>query len=264
MVNPLFKDQTDIKVRALFVGQRIDLRAFEHAHRLASAPLLVSAGALGAAVLFRYGVVVLFGLSAIEEVSFLSDIQSLIVKPFKEVESEEVELVRDAHEQEGVKQSRIVLHEFSLARLQLVAGVLAKSVVLGHYEANLATTFDRIEPLAEELQHGRKVGSQGRQLLGHIGDALSIQGKMVGRVEVAEKPELLWEHPEMERLYLRLEDEYELRDRHLALERKLDLISRTAETLLGLLQDKRTLRVEWYIVILIVVEIVLYVYELVV
>jgi len=50
----------------------------------------------------------------------------------------------------------------------------------------------------------------------------------------------------------------------LALERKLDLISRTAETLLGLLQDKRTLRVEWYIVILIVVEIVLYVYELVV
>jgi uncharacterized Rmd1/YagE family protein len=48
----------------------------------------------------------------------------------------------------------------------------------------------------------------------------------------------------------------------MALERKLELVSRTAETLLDLLQDKRTLRVEWYIVILIVVEIVLTLYEL--
>lgn len=78
---------------------------------------------------------------------------------------------------------------------------------------------------------------------------------MVGRVEVTEKPELLWDHPEHEQLYLRLEDEYELTERHAALDRKLSLISRTAETVLSILQDKRTLRVEWYITILIVIEI---------
>jgi required for meiotic nuclear division protein 1 len=39
-------------------------------------------------------------------------------------------------------------------------------------------------------------------------------------------------------------------------------LSGTAETLLGMLQDRRTLRVEWYIVILIVVEIFLTLYEL--
>ena len=61
---------------------------------------------------------------------------------------------------------------------------------------------------------------------------------------------------------MRLEDEFELGERHKALERKLELVSRTAETLLDLLQNKRTLRVEWYIVILIVVEILLTFYEL--
>ena len=61
----------------------------------------------------------------------------------------------------------------------------------------------------------------------------------------------------MERFYLLLEAEYEISERHIALERKLDLISRTAETLLDLLHSQRSLRVEWYIVILIVVEIVL-------
>lgn len=78
---------------------------------------------------------------------------------------------------------------------------------------------------------------------------------MMGRVEVSEKPELLWDHPEHERLYLRLEDEYELSERHAALDRKLSLLSRTAQTVLSILQDKRTLRVEWYITILIVIEI---------
>ena len=246
--------------RAFFIGQRLDLRAFEKASRLMVSPLMVSAGAHGVAVLFRYGVVVLFGLSAVEEAAFLNDMKAFVIQPFDKVESEEVDLVRAG--EDGVDGCHIQLSEFDLPRLQVVADVLAKSVVLGHYETALALTFDRIEPLATKLQTGARFMHQSRELLRHIGDVLLIQSKMVGRVEVSEKPELLWEHPQYERLFMRLEDEFELGERHKALERKLELVSRTAETLLDLLQNKRTLRVEWYIVILIVVEIVLTFYEL--
>ncbi len=99
-------------------------------------------------------------------------------------------------------------------------------------------------------------------MLRHIGEVLTNQHNMVGRVEVSEKPDLLWYSPELERLYAYLEDEFEIRERHRALERKLDLIARTAQTMLNLVQTKRSLRVEWYIVILIVVEILLSVYQL--
>jgi len=57
-------------------------------------------------------------------------------------------------------------------------------------------------------------------------------------------------------------EEYELIERHRSLERKLELISKTAETLLGLLQNQRSHRVEWYIVILIVIEVFLTLYEM--
>ncbi|MBI4970977.1 MAG: RMD1 family protein, partial [Candidatus Omnitrophica bacterium] len=67
-----------------------------------------------------------------------------------------------------------------------------------------------------------------------------------------------------ERFYARLRDEYEIRERHLALDRKVELIFRTADTLMDLLQTRRSLRVEWYIVILIVVEIFLILYEMIV
>ncbi len=63
-------------------------------------------------------------------------------------------------------------------------------------------------------------------------------------------------------MFARLEDEYELQERRLALERKLDLISHTVETLVDLLQNKRALRVEWYIVALILFEILLTLYQL--
>ena len=242
-------------VRALYDGQRLDLKVFEHTDQLADHPLTIRAGAAGIAVLFRYGVVVCIGLQPAEQVGFLEDIRRLIREPFDAPEGDEVELVLAPSDAEGMAGGRLRLNAFDLERLQLVADVLAKSVVLAHYEIRLATQFDQIEPLAQRLKQGYGVGSQGKQLLMHIGDILAIEAKMIGRVEVAEKPELLWDHPEHDRLYLRLEDEYELSERHAALEKKLALMSRTAETVLSILQDKRSLRVEWYITILIVIEI---------
>ncbi|HUW80866.1 MAG TPA: RMD1 family protein [Acidocella sp.] len=89
---------------------------------------------------------------------------------------------------------------------------------------------------------------------------LLIQHKIVDRVGIGDKPELLWEHPELERLYARLTEEYELRERDHALDRKLEVIARTVQTLLGLVQSESNLRVEWYIVALIVVELFVAIY----
>ena len=100
------------------------------------------------------------------------------------------------------------------------------------------------------------------ELTDQIGLSLLTEQRMVGRVEMKEKPELLWDHPELEGLYLQLFDEYELGERSIALEQKLDLITRTAETLLRLEESRRSLRAEWYIILLIVVEILLTLYEL--
>jgi len=246
--------QNIISVRAHFLGQRLDLRSFEQTHRIAMTPLLVRAGSSGCAVLFRYGVVVLFGLDSIEEASFLSNIQSMNLEPYDSPEKDDARITVVANTLEGIEQGNIVINKLATQHFQLVATILAKSLVLSHYESRVANSFDRIEPLAVSLQKGG-VHRGGRELLAHIGDTLTILSKMVGRAEVSEKPEIIWEYPEYERLYMRLEDEYEIKERHIALERKLDLVSRTAETLLELLQHRRSLRVEWYIVILIVVDI---------
>ncbi len=262
MHKELLSNKGLIKAHALFVGRRLDLRGLESSRLLPGLPLMISAGEQGCAVLFRYGAVVFFNISPVEEVSFLSHLAPLIRDPFEPPDSEVIELRIDPARDERVENSILSIKDTRLERLQVVADILAKSVVLDHYEKRVGDVFDRIEPLAENLQQRGRTEYKDLELLRHIGGTLLIQHTTVGRVEIEEKPEVLWEQPELERFYVRLEDEYELRERHLALERKLDLISRTAETLLDLLQHKRSLRVEWYIVILIIFEIMLSLYDL--
>lgn len=251
-----------IQARAMLLGDRLDLRALETVERLASAPLTIAVGAQGRAVLFRFGAVVLFDVEAIEEAAFLARLRPFIIGSLAEPEMETLTLRIDPQGAEGMDKDILVLRNLSVERLQVVADVLAKSSVLGLYEQQVANSFDRIEPLAEELRKRGRGTRRARDLLSHIGDALLTQHRMVGRAEIIEKPELLWEHPELEALFLRLEDEFELKERAHALERKLELSTRTAETLLDLLQTQRSLRVEWYITTLILVEIGFTIYDL--
>ncbi|WP_404785246.1 RMD1 family protein [Altericista sp. CCNU0014] len=262
---PLFSgvaNGTPISIRSRFVGERLNLKTLETTAPLSSNPLLIRAGSDGCAVLFRYGVVVLFNLSAIEEVSFLENLKPLISEPAQTVVSEQIEAIFDAEAKERIGSTAIWLQDRSVERLQVVADIFAKSVILEYYENQIARLFERIRPFADAIQNQGVRRPKDRELLRQIGGTLLIQHKMVGIVEVGEKPDPLWERPDLERLYLRLEDEYELRERLLALERKLALVSRTAETALELMQHDSSHRVEWYIVALIVVEILLSVYEL--
>lgn len=260
-IHPLIQADT-IRARALLVGSRIDLRALEFAERLAVSPVAVSLKGGGIAVLFRYGVVVFFGVDAIEQTDLIEKLKPLITQPYlhPEVESVEIRIIPDGRE--GMEGNTICLQEATVERFQLVAEILGKSVVLARYESQLSQSFDRIEPLAAGLEQNRRIGRDMKALLRHIGGALASEQNMVGRVEVTDKPDLLWERPELERFYLRLEDEFEIRERHAVLERKLDLVTRTAQTILELLHNRRSLRVEWYIVILIVFEIVLSLYDM--
>ena len=216
------------------------------------------------AFLFRYGVVVTLGTTADQWRALAEQLKPLITSPFEKPIEDHFDLVIRPKERESVTDSGIVVHSLDVERIFVIADVLAKSVVLEHYEERIGEVFERVQPLAVTLQKSGRAAPRGRELLQHVGQCLLIQHHTVWRVEVEDKPEITWDHPDLERLHVRIADEYEIHERHQALERKLQLLARTAETLVSLLQQKRSLRVEWYIVILIVVEILLMLYEMLV
>lgn len=250
------------KAGAVLIAQRIGLRSWRPAETLATNPLTVAVKGGGVAVLFRYGAVVFFDVSPASAAAFLAEIQPQIGNPYPAPETEEVEVRVDPAVKQGMKEEVVFLEAVSVERLQVIADVLSKSVLLAFYESSIAAGLERMERLAVELERTGRIAAKTRSLLKDVGASLHTEHLMVGRAAVSDKPEILWDVPVLEGLYLRLEDEFELQERHLALEQKLGLVTRTAQTLLDTLNTRHSLRVEWYIVILIVVEIGLTLYEL--
>jgi uncharacterized Rmd1/YagE family protein len=247
-----------ITVRALLLGDRIETAGLERSDVLATVPLAFRAGEKGIVALFRYGVAVMVGMSPLEEDEVIRRLDGRIVGPIspREEETVQIEIAPDRDDQ-VTSSGVIVLKALTTEHILLIADALATSVVLAHDEKNVATVFGVIQPLAQELaQRGRTPGGR-RAILKHIGNALLVQHRVSGLVAVAEKPDVLWERPDLERLYARLEDEYELKERADVLTRKLTVISDSAKAFADIIDTERSLRLELIIVVLIVVEIVI-------
>jgi uncharacterized Rmd1/YagE family protein len=248
------------EVRALHVGDRIDIKGVDP--RLTPhLPVTIEVGTAGLAVLVRAGAVVLFNVDPIAQERFIADLGNRVQGRTKTQETERA-VVR-AGDADAVEPDAIVLQKITLEKLQVIAEILGKSVVLSRYETDIAEAFTGIEPKALQMKTtpGRLPWKQ-KDLVKTIAEAMLAEHSLVARAELLEKPDLLWESSELDRLYKRLEDEYELRERYLAMDTKLGVISKTAQTMLELAQAKRSLNVEYYIVALIVFEVVLGIFEL--
>jgi uncharacterized Rmd1/YagE family protein len=251
-----------LTAHALQLGDRINTAGFE-GHILSAVPLAVRVGASGIAVLFRYGVVVFIGLSTKEEAELLERLQARIFGRITPPEEEWAKIqVEKAGEEPIPVGGPILVREFSLERLLLVAEALAKSVVLGRDEREVANVLDTIEPFARELANLGRTSRNRTDLLKLLGNALLVQHRVSGRVAVGEKPDVLWDRPDLERLYARLQDEYELSERVETLNRKLAVIADTATTLADIIDTKRSLRLELIVVLLIAFEIVITFYQI--
>jgi len=249
------------EVRAICVGDRIDVRGIDP--RLSqSLPVMIEVAPAGYAVLLRAGAVVLFGIDPIQQERFIADLGSRVTGRHDKMEAERATVrLGDA---DGIEPDSVIMKEITIERLQVLAEVLGKSVILSRHEAEIADTFTSIEPLAAEMKlNPNKLPFRQPDLVRQIGSSMLVEHELVGRAEILEKPELLWDRPELDRLYARLEDEYELRERVLVLERKVEVVSGAARTMLELHQAKRSLNVEYYIVALIILELAVAIIQLV-
>ena len=245
-------------IRALLLGDRLDTAGLERSDMISTTPFAFKIGDHGFAALFRYGVVVLAGLSPIEEDDFLRKIAPRISGKLPNMDDEMATILLDPEKDDlAPPGGPISLREFTPERLLVIADVLAKSVALAHHERQVGAVFDVIDPLARDLARDGKLPHHRKAISKLIGEALLVDHRMAGRVAVEDKPDVLWDRSDLERLYARLEDEYELKERANTLSRKINVVQDTARALTDLIDQQRSLRLEQIIVLLILFEVVM-------
>ena len=111
-----------------------------------------------------------FNLDSREQATVLDSLRSVARQPFVAPETERAAFHLCPGEEEEVRDDIIQIQELSIPHLQVAASILAKSVVLGHYEKSMAEATNRIEPLAAGLRKGIAFGGRSKTLLRHLGE----------------------------------------------------------------------------------------------
>ncbi|HWA61111.1 MAG TPA: RMD1 family protein [Caulobacteraceae bacterium] len=253
-----------MSVRALVLGERVDTAGLERKDALSTAPLFFRVGEHGFAAVFRYGVVVLIGLTPLEEDPVIAGLATRVSRPAEARDEETAAIEAGGEGEDRVDPDGVIrLVDASPERLLVVADAMAKAVAVDYDERRIAAVFEEIEPWARELAElGRRRGKRS-DTLRLIGRALFVQHRVSERVAVAEKPDILWDRPDLERLYARLETEFDLEERAEILNRKLSLIGDTARLLTDLIDTERSYRLELAVVLLIVGEIALTLWQII-
>jgi required for meiotic nuclear division protein 1 len=259
----LFPAPLHFTARALLLGDRIDLAGLERGDAISTSPLAFHVGQSGMVALYRYGVAVMVGLTPLEEEDVLARLKERIVGARLRKEDEIASLLIGETEDRITPSGQIALRDLSNERFLVFADTLAKSVALGRDEREVNSVFDKVEPLANVLGRLGRPMRNRREMLRLIGQALGVQHRVSARVAVDDKPDVLWDRPDLERLYARLEDEYELKERGQTLQRKLDVIVETVRALTDIIDADRSSNMEAAIVLMILAELGLSLFQIV-
>lgn len=252
----------EMTARALLLGEGLDLKGLERQDAFSTNPLAFKTSTNGMAMLFRFGAVVFFDMTPIEEDDLVHGLTRRIIQPLQEREIETAKVSIGPEEDPALSSSGgIRLRRAEPEQLLLVGEALAVSVALAYDERRIAVAFEKVEPVAGNLLKSKLPSGRQSGMLEQIGEALMIQKRLASRVDLDAKPDVLWDHPELERLWARLVDEYDLTSRARAVERKLVVIRETADTITDLIATRTSHRLEIYVIIIIAIEMVLALYD---
>ena len=249
------------QAKAIFYAKKINIRGMHQSPKPMDSVFLALPND-GLCMAFDFGAIVLFNVETEDEASVFEHFAPFAQRLAEPMLREEIQISVQPNYVEGFVNGILHIKKASREHFVIIAEVLAKSIVLDHFENAVSESFDKVEPIALNLRNTGRLGHTSTELLKHIGSSLFTEHEMVGNIELTEKPIVLWEHTDLEPLYAQLIEEFEILDRHRIIDNKIDLLGRTAQTSLEVLQHRHASRLEWYIILLICASIMLEIYDI--
>jgi uncharacterized Rmd1/YagE family protein len=222
-----------------FDGQ-IDLKAFCAAHQhhpiLGTNPLVLEPQKDSFVFLARFGGVVFWNCPEALIRQIHEELKSLPGLSQLEEQARDFLKVKVGVAEDAVGFSEVQLRGLTLEKLRIVSLALAQSVALDHFEGAVSQAMARFQPVVGVLSH------EGRLQLTLFDD-----------------PPETWESESLAHLDSDLYGQFDLEERLGAIKEKLAYLQDAGATFLGLLETRKNHRLEWIIILLIVVEILLFI-----
>ena len=210
--------------------------------------------------IYSFGAVVFYDVDENIENETIKTIKDLKIGLVKDKISDEYLVIE--HIKTSVEFNQIKLKTIDFEKLRIISLVLAQSVALENYEIQVEKIIDQFSALNKQLKDKGKLTVTDKELMKIIGTNSSIIEVIVSKLALLEKPASAWESEETELLFNRLHYMFEIEERFKHIQYKLNFIQNNSELMLDMISTRRGAMLELIIIILIVVEIAIWFYEL--
>lgn len=216
-------------------------------------------------LVFSFGSVVFINYSHSEEIkNFLSYLRSF--EPdidLKTIDrySDDYSLHIDEADKIELTDEYVIVPEFGEFYPELISTVLAKSVALEKTEEQLGQIHDRLETMIDRLEKGNlRIGN--KELARTTAKILRHEYNTLAYIMILDKPDITWASSDANEFYDKMMEFFELNDRYKILKSKTEILYNIMDGFSTISHSIRGLFVEWIVVVLIVIEIALTVFQI--
>ncbi|EDK44448.1 conserved hypothetical protein [Lodderomyces elongisporus NRRL YB-4239] len=199
--------------------------------------------------------------------SYLPTIQDAIEGRTEEIESEEIDWIELKEVPDHpLNNGNSYLHgeilvvqgsskEKRLLDMAAFAIGLSRSTRLSILEQQLDEFLEMTKQNANLLANGAKLTTSEHEFLQITGKLFLLRGKLNLYSELIDTPDLYWSEPFLEKIYNSVSKILDINSRISIMNRKLDYATEEQRAFLGVLNEKKSTRLEWIIILLIMVEV---------
>ncbi|XP_071865166.1 required for meiotic nuclear division protein 1 homolog [Bombus fervidus] len=211
---------------------------------------------------FREGTIVMWNISELECENILEFLKKYEKNRYMEcIVKSESEVMCYSYTDHGkknhIKDGNIILAlNATNSDKYTFSNAMAQSVKLGIWEASLDHYIDSIAFVTEDLKSGRKLKMTQHEVLRKQGELFALRHSINLSSDLLDTPDFYWERDDLERLYQETCSYFNIAKRTRVINEKLNHCVELVGILAMRLSDRHHIRLEWMIIILIMVEVV--------
>lgn len=135
------------------------------------------------------------------------------------------------------------------------SNALATSIKLGIWEATLDRYIDSMAFLTDDMKKGRRIRISREEVLRKTGELLALRHVINLSSDLLDTPDFYWDREDLEALYLQVCNYFSISRRTKVMNEKINHCVELAELISHNLNEAHNTRLEWMIIILIMIEV---------
>ncbi|KAK8953838.1 hypothetical protein KSP39_PZI002380 [Platanthera zijinensis] len=215
-------------------------------------------------VVFQYGSIVLFNIADHEAAQYLDIVRRHAHGLLYEMRKDDYAVVEKPRLTTWMHggADHIALKSLDMDGIRIICNVLGQSIALDHY---IGQVDDMVKEFTDINRHMEKSGTftmERKKLFQLMGKANSNLADVILKLGLFDRSEIAWKNSNYAQVLEYLREEYELAQRFGSLNFKLKFVEHNIHFLQEALQTKKSSLMEWVIIILLLIEDIISMYEI--